>query len=216
MDVIERPLSSHTRWDRISTLQLRSNGHQMETSIRETARHQSRPSRSTSSDPTAENQNRFYKNRSSWQKNCSRFFIKFSVYTQSFRVPLVSFCSQLISAPFECVNFNFDWKKWKKSSLELQTSSSEIQNEKPCIRRLIGSFRRLIWVRLFVFILIFHHLVLILDFESSIKFNFSLISVFNRNRDTNFLLTSNFDYSANSNPNHSIFASVDSQLSYLS
>ena len=138
----------------------------MVTSIREMARHQSRPSRSTASNPTAENQNRFYKNCSSRRKNCPRLFIKFSVYTQSFRVPLVLFCSQLISAPFECVNFNFDRKKWKKSSLKLQTSSSEIRNEKPCIRRLIGSFRRLIWVRLFVFILIFHHLVLILHFES--------------------------------------------------
>ena len=39
---------------------------------------------------------------------------------------------------------------------------------------------------------------------------------FNQNRNTNFLLTSNFDYSANSNPNHLIFDSVDSQLSYLS
>ena len=107
-----------------------------------------------------------YKKRSSRRRTCSRFFIKFSLYTQSFCVPLVSNCSQLISAPFECVNFNFDRKKWKKSSLELQTSSSEIQNEKPCIWRLIGSFRRLIWVRLFVFILRFHHLVLILHFES--------------------------------------------------
>ena len=55
-----------------------------------------------------------------------------------------------------------------------------------------------------------------LHFESLIKFNFSLISVFNQNRDTNFLLTSNLDYSSNSYPNHLIFYSVDSKLSHLS
>ena len=58
--------------------------------------------------------------------------------------------------------------------------------------------------------------MLILHFESYIKFNFSLISVLNQIRDRYFLPFSNFDYSANSHPNHSIFDSVDSQLSYLS
>ena len=48
-------------------------------------------------------------------------------------------------------------------------------------------------VRLRVFILIFHHLVLILHFELYIKFNFVLISVLNQFWDTNFLPFSNFD-----------------------
>ena len=58
--------------------------------------------------------------------------------------------------------------------------------------------------------------MLILHFESYIKFNFNLISVLNQFRDMKFLLSSNFDYFANYFPNHSIFDSVDSQLSYLS
>ena len=58
--------------------------------------------------------------------------------------------------------------------------------------------------------------MLILHFESEIKFNFVLILVLNQFRDTNFLLISNFDYSANSYPNPSIFDSVDFKLSYLS
>ena len=74
----------------------------------------------------------------------------------------------------------------------------------------------LIWVRLCVFIIIFHYLVLLLQFESYIKFNFSLISVFDQNRDMNFLLPSNFDYSVNSYPNYLMFYSMDSKLSYLS
>ena len=67
-----------------------------------------------------------------------------------------------------------------------------------------------LWVRLRVFILIFRHLALDLHFESWIMFNFSLILVLNQFRDRIFLSTLNFDYSANSNPNHSIFDSVDS------
>ena len=67
-----------------------------------------------------------------------------------------------------------------------------------------------------VFILIFHHLVLDLYFESQIKFNLVLISIFNHFHHEIFLPFSNIDYSVNSNPNHSIFDSVDSQLSYLS
>ena len=58
--------------------------------------------------------------------------------------------------------------------------------------------------------------MLILYFESKIKFDFVLIYVLNQFCDANFLFTSNFDYSANSHPNHLIFYSVDSQLSYLS
>ena len=73
-----------------------------------------------------------------------------------------------------------------------------------------------LWVRLRVFILIFCHLALDLHFESLIKFNFSLISVFNQVSRSNFLLVSNFDFSANSSPNLLIFDSVDLQLSFLS
>ena len=94
-------------------------------------------------------------------KNRPRSNLKFSMFMNSFRVPFVSACSQLNSASIECIYFNFYWKTREKSSLELQTSSSEFRNEKPWIRRLIGSFRRLIWVRLVDFILIFHHLTLI-------------------------------------------------------
>ena len=73
-----------------------------------------------------------------------------------------------------------------------------------------------LWVRLHVFILIFCHLALDLSFELYIKFNFSLISVFNQFHGRILISTSNFDYSMNSNPNRSIFDFVDSQLSYLS
>ena len=75
---------------------------------------------------------------------------------------------------------------------------------------MIGSFRARLWVILHVFILIFCHLALDLSFESYIKFNFSLILVLNQFRDRIFISTSNLDYSTNSNPNHSIFDSVDS------
>ena len=143
-------------------------------------------------------------------------FAKFSLCRPPIHMSFVSLYSWLISAPRELLKSNFDRKKKKNSHLELQTLSSKTRNEKPCIRWLIGSFRRLILVILRVFILIFHHLVLILHFESKMKFNFVLISIFNQNRNTNFLLTSNFDYSANSNPNHLIFDSMESQLSYLS
>ena len=50
----------------------------------------------------------------------------------------------------------------------------------------------------------------------SFSIRLSLISVLNQFRDRYFISFSNFDYSANSNPNHSIFDSVDLQLSYLS
>ena len=111
---------------------------------------------------TAENQIRFYKNEFSRRRTCSRLSIKFSLFNPSFRVPFVRECSWLISASIECLKSNFDRKRRKKSHLELQFLSSSIRNEKPCIRQLIGSFRRLLWVRLRDFILIFHHLVLIL------------------------------------------------------
>ena len=112
--------------------------------------------------PTATPNSKPFKFSSSGRRTSSRSFIKFIVCSQSNRVPFVSLCSQLISASIGCLISNFDRKNWKKSSLELHFCLQKIQNEKPCIRRLIGSFRRLIWVRLFVFILIFHHLVLIL------------------------------------------------------
>ena len=83
-----------------------------------------------------------------------------------FHVPFFSLYSSLISALTELLKSNFDRKRKKNSHLELHYSSLESRNENPYIRRLIGSFRRLIWVRLRVFILIFHHLVLILYFES--------------------------------------------------
>ena len=53
-------------------------------------------------------------------------------------------------------------------------------------------------------------------FRIVVKFNFILISVFNHFVIRIVLLKSNLDYSANSYPNHSIFYSVDSKLSYLS
>ena len=90
----------------------------------------------------------------------------FLFFTFSLHVSFDSKCSWLISASKDYLKSKFYWKRKENSHLELQTSSSEPRNEKPCIRRLIGSFRRLIWVILRVFILIFHHLVIILHFES--------------------------------------------------
>ena len=104
----------------------------------------------------------FYKNRSSRRRTGPRLLIKYSLFSQPFRMPLVSCCYWCISASIECLKSSFDRERRKKSHLELQFLSSSIWNEMPCIRRLIGSFRRLIWVRLRDFILIFHHLVLIL------------------------------------------------------
>ena len=101
------------------------------------------------------------------------FFIKFFVFKQSFRVPFDFECSWLISTSKDHLKSKFDRGRRKKSHLELEFLSSSTRNEKPCIRRLIGSFRRLIWVRLCDFILIFHHLVLILHFDQS---RLSLIS----------------------------------------
>ena len=43
-----------------------------------------------------------------------------------------------------------------------------------------------------------------------------VISVLNRFSKQNYLLSSNFDFSSNSYPNHLIFDCVDSILSYLS
>ena len=97
--------------------------------------------------------------------NCPWSIIKFSLFRASFREPFDSEYSWCISASNECLKSKFDRRRRKKSHLELQFLSSSIWNEKPCIRWLIGSFRRLIWVRLRDFILIFHHLVLILHFK---------------------------------------------------
>ena len=64
----------------------------------------------------------------------------------------------------------FEIENWSRGEGEITSwtpsLSSKSQNEKPWIRWLIGSFQRLLWVRLCVFILIFHYLVLILHFES--------------------------------------------------
>ena len=92
-------------------------------------------------------------------RTCPWIFRKFDLFTLSLHVPFVSWCSWCISASIECLKSKFDRERRKNSHLELQTTSSETRNEKPSIRRLIGSFRRLIWVKLRVFILIFHHLV---------------------------------------------------------
>ena len=77
----------------------------------------------------------------------------------SFFVFLMHFCIQGV------LEIGF----WSREEGEITSwtsiSSSKTRNEKPCIRRLIGSFRRLLWVRLHVFVLILHHLVLILHFE---------------------------------------------------
>ena len=99
------------------------------------------------------------KESSSRRKNNPWIFRKFDLFTLSFHVPLVSWCSSCISASIECLKSNFDRERRKNSHLELQFSSSKTRNEKPCIRRLIRSFQSLIWVRLRVFILIFHHLM---------------------------------------------------------
>ena len=79
------------------------------------------------------------------------FFEKFLLFRPPFHVPFVSWCSWCISASIECLKSNFDREIRKKSHLELQFSSSETRNEKPCIPRLIGSFWRLIWVTLHFF-----------------------------------------------------------------
>ena len=99
-------------------------------------------------------------------KNCPWNFEKLDLFRHPFHVPFDSLCSWPISASKDYLKSKFDWERKKKSHLGLQFLSSKTQNEKPCIRRLIGSLQRLIWVRLRVFILIFHHLVLILHFES--------------------------------------------------
>ena len=82
-----------------------------------------------------------------------------------------------IRVPFEFIAFLMHFRIrgaleigfWLKEKGEIiswtSILSSKTRNEKPCIWRLIGSFRRLLWVRLCVFILIFHHLVLILQFK---------------------------------------------------
>ena len=111
-------------------------------------------------------QKSFFKNCSSQRKESSWIFVKFDLFRPPFHVSFDSLYSWCISASIECLKSKFYWKRKKNSHLKLQFLSSETRNEKPCIRRLIGSFRRLIWVRLRVFILIFHHLVLILHFES--------------------------------------------------
>ena len=92
-------------------------------------------------------------------------FIKFNLCRPSIHVLFDSLYSWLISASKHYLKSKFDKENKEISHLELQFLSSETQNERPCIRRLIGSFQRLIWVRLRVFILVFHHLVLILHFK---------------------------------------------------
>ena len=98
-------------------------------------------------------------------RTCPWNFKKFKLFRHPLHVPFDSLCSYCIFASKDYLKSKFDRERRKKSHLELQNSSSKMRNEKPCIWQLIGSFQRLIWVRLRVFILIFHHLVLILHFE---------------------------------------------------
>ena len=71
------------------------------------------------SDQTAMLHFRFYKNRSSRLRTGSRSISKFSLCRTPNRMPFVRECSWLFSASIECLRSNFDWKRKKKSHLEL-------------------------------------------------------------------------------------------------
>ena len=152
-------------WNRISTLHQRSDGHCFKATIR---------------------QRTYDRDRRSWGISSSDGYASFYLFKyRSSRLkeaPLKFQEIWIFQTPFKC-QFNFfvflmhfriqrplEIKVWSKEREEITSwtsiSSSKTRNEKPCIRRLIGSFRRLISVRLCVFVLTFHHLVLILPFES--------------------------------------------------
>ena len=115
---------------------------------------------------TTENHFGFYKIRSSRREKLPAINLKILLVYKlnSCGVCFPVFVSHL------CFQWTLEFKLWLREKEEITSwtpsSSLKIRNEKPCIRRLIGLFRRLLWVRLRDFILIFHHLVLILVLES--------------------------------------------------
>ena len=60
-----------------------------------------------------------FKNSSSRQWTCPQSFVKFSLFRESFCVPLVRDCSWLIFASIECLKSNFDRRRRMKSHLGL-------------------------------------------------------------------------------------------------
>ena len=102
----------------IDATRSRSDGPHEETSIRSTDA-QSRLLIARKRNPMVTNQFRSFKNRSSQRRTCSRFVTKFSMFKESFRVPFVSLCSQLISTSIEYLKSNFHQERRKKSYLEL-------------------------------------------------------------------------------------------------
>ena len=70
------------------------------------------------------------------------------VYTIQSENHLIYNSYRLISASKECLKWRIGWKNRKKSHLKCQTLFSKLQNEKPWIGKLIGSFRARLRVRL--------------------------------------------------------------------
>ena len=98
-----------------------------------------------------------------WRKNCSWIFQtnKYVETTQSWNL-LFSTSSRIIFTFEECLKSRFGGESQTKSPLERWNSFSKLQNKKPLIWQLIGSFWARLWVRLRVFLLIFLHVVYIL------------------------------------------------------
>ena len=154
------------RWNHISTVHQWSDDHHTETTIGSTDVW-SRPSIAMHSfiqrpRPILTSLNAVLRDR----KNDLWIFEKFELSRHAIHMPFDSLYSWPISASKDYLESKFDRERRKKSHLELQFLSSKIQNKKSSIWRLIGLFRRLICVRLRVFILIFHYLMLILHVES--------------------------------------------------
>ena len=133
--------------DEISTVHLQSNEHDLSVMILFYAFHQ----------------NRWSKIKSSIWRLCPicpinwdvlrrcKAFLGFSS-NQIFKTPqslnlLLPIASRSISASTECLKVRFRWENRDKSILECQQLSSNSRNEKPLIRREIGSIRALSWVK---------------------------------------------------------------------